>query len=84
MNHVKQDMDTLTKYFAGRLGQHVDQLWQEQGLTSDDMERWLISADHWMVMVTGFEIVGDYTIRNWPEYKDEPAVRAQQWELVLV
>jgi len=40
-----QVKDVLAKYFADRLGQHVDQLWQEQGLTSDDMERWLIDAE---------------------------------------
>lgn len=37
--------EVLASYFAGRLGQHVDQLWQEQGLTADDMEQWLIEED---------------------------------------
>ncbi len=63
MNQVRQDQDLLAEYFAGRLRQHVDQLWQERGLTADDMERWLIDTDHWMAKVTEFEIVGDYTVR---------------------
>jgi len=88
MNHVKQDLDALTKYFAGRLGEHVAQLWQERGLTSDDMERWLINADHWMVMVTGFEIVGDYTMRVFFDdgtqqiINFEPVLHGEMWGLL--
>lgn len=134
MNQVRQDQGRLAEYFAGQLRQHVNQLWQERGLTVDDMERWLIDADNSMVKVAGFEIVADYnlrvifddgaqqvidfepvlhgemwgplrdlalfnqvaidpiartltwpngadfdpeTLRNWPEYKDELAARAQ-------
>ncbi len=44
-NELLQVKEVLESCFAGRLGQHVDQLWQERGLTSDDMERWLIDAD---------------------------------------
>lgn len=47
-NELLQVKEVLARYFAGRLGQYVDQLWQEQGLTVDDMERWLIDADQWI------------------------------------
>lgn len=40
-NELLQVKEVLARYFAGRLGQHVDHLWQEKGLTADDMERWL-------------------------------------------
>lgn len=44
-NELLQVKEVLARYFAGQLGQHVDQLWQEQGLTAGKMERWLIEKD---------------------------------------
>jgi hypothetical protein len=44
-NELLQVKEILSRHFAGRLGQHVDWLWQEQGLTADDMERWLADED---------------------------------------
>jgi hypothetical protein len=35
---VKQ---VLALHFANRLSKHVDDLWQKQGLTKEDMEQWL-------------------------------------------
>ncbi|MFZ1768727.1 MAG: hypothetical protein WAU00_05980 [Caldilinea sp.] len=31
----------LAEYFAGRLTRHVDELWEQRGLTAADMEQWL-------------------------------------------
>lgn len=31
----------LAQHFANRLSKHVDDLWQQKGLTRDDMEQWL-------------------------------------------
>jgi hypothetical protein len=31
----------LAKHFANRLTRHVDDIWQEKGLTKDDVEQWL-------------------------------------------
>ena len=44
-NELLQVKEVLAKYFAHRLGKHVDQLWQEKGLTAEDMEQWLIDED---------------------------------------
>jgi hypothetical protein len=83
-NELLQGKEVLARYFAGRLGQHVDQLWQERGLTEDDMERWLIDADARTLTWPNGADFDPQTLRNWPEYKDDLAARAQQWDLVLV
>lgn len=44
-NELLQVKQVLAKYFAQRLSKHVDQLWQEKGLTTEDMEQWLIDDD---------------------------------------
>ena len=31
----------LARHFANRLTQRVDKIWQEKGLTTEDMDRWL-------------------------------------------
>ncbi len=31
----------LAQHFANRLTRHVDNVWQEEGLTKNDMEQWL-------------------------------------------
>jgi hypothetical protein len=33
--------EVLADYFAGRLTRHVDELWEQRGLTAADMEQWL-------------------------------------------
>ena len=37
-NELLQVKEMLARYFAGRLDQHVEQLWQEQGFTAEDVE----------------------------------------------
>ncbi len=41
-SELLQVKDILARHFAGRLGQHVDRLWQERGWSADVMEQWLI------------------------------------------
>ena len=33
--------EVLAEYFAGPLTRHVDELWEQRGLTAADMEQWL-------------------------------------------
>ena len=37
--------EVLARYFAERLTRHVDQLWDERNLSSNDMEQWLAEHD---------------------------------------
>jgi hypothetical protein len=33
--------NVLAQHFADRLSKRVDKIWQEKGLTEEDMEKWL-------------------------------------------